>query len=424
MKLQAPKGTRDIFGEEACSWLWLEDHIKEVCRSFGFGEIRMPIFEHTELFLRGVGETTDVVQKEMYTFNDKGGRSITLRPEMTASAARAFVENGLFNEPMPVKLYYIGPNFRYENPQAGRMRQFHQFGVEIFGSGDAAADAEIIAIGYALLQRLKINGASVHINSLGCSTCRKEYRKELQAFVGDNLAKLCEDCRRRFDKNPLRALDCKVEKCQEVMGQAQSVLDFLDQDCKAHFETLQNLLKGMDIPFEVNSKIVRGLDYYVRTVFEFVAEGIPTIIGGGRYDGLIEEVSGQPDTETKTPAIGFAMGMDRLLILLKNQKLLPEDLSKPCQIYIGHAGAAGYEKSQILVHALRAKNIAAESDLINRSVKAQMKYAGKRSAAFSMIIGDNELAEGSAKLKNMETGQQEEVDLTAEEIIRRIQIGR
>ena len=409
--IQAPRGVNDIFGTDVRAWQWLESHIRRTCDIFGFGEIRVPIFEHTELFLRGVGETTDVVQKEMYTFDDKGGRSITLRPEGTAGTARAFIQHGMHSHPMPVKFYYTGPKFRYERPQAGRLRQHHQFGVESFGSTEPAAEAEIIALGYSLLQTLGVTGVKVNINSLGCKTCHDEYRKMLKAFVGENITVLCEDCRRRFDKNPLRALDCKVENCQKIMAQAPPILDALDDECNAHFNTLQDILKGMGIPFEINPKIVRGLDYYTRTVFEFMADGLPTVIGGGRYDGLIEQIGGEP-----TPAVGFGMGMDRLLILLKNQDLLPKDMSIPCDIYVGHAGDAGHTKSQMLVNALRCVGIAAESDLLKRSVKAQMKYANKRMAKFSMIIGDNEIDTNTAKLKNMETGEQQEVALTVEEI--------
>ncbi|MCL2399251.1 MAG: histidine--tRNA ligase [Defluviitaleaceae bacterium] len=410
MNFQAPKGTKDIFGEEVRAWQWLESHIRETCNIFGFGEIRTPIFEHTELFLRGMGDTTDVVQKEMYTFKDKGDRSITLRPEGTAGTARAFVEQGMYNDPMPAKLYYIGPNFRYENPQAGRFRQHHQFGIEAFGSPEPAMEAEVISLGYYLLQKLGITGVTVCINSLGCKECHGEYRNRLKAFVGDNLNTLCEECRKRFNKNPLRALDCKVEKCRNTMSNAPSILESLDEECKTHFETLQTFLKDMEIPFIVNPKIVRGLDYYTRTVFEFTAEGLPTVIGGGRYDNLIEEIG----SGISVPAVGFGMGMDRLLILLKNQNLLPENNRLPCRIYIGHAGEAGYQKAKVLVHALRNLGTAAESDLLKRSVKAQMKYAGKRSADFSMIIGDNEIEANKAKIKNMETGEQSEVALEAD----------
>ena len=416
MIIQAPKGTKDLFGAEVKAWQWLESHIRDTCNIFGFGEIRTPIFEHTELFLRGVGETTDVVQKEMYTFMDKGNRSITLRPEMTAGAARAFVENGLHNEPMPAKLYYIGPNFRYERPQAGRLRQHHQFGIEIYGSPEPAAEAEVMTLGYYLLQRLGLDNVILYINSLGCPNCRGEYKKQLIAFISASIENLCTDCKQRYEKNPLRALDCKVEKCKALMEQAPSIVDTLDEECRSHFETLQALLTDMGIPFKLNPKIVRGLDYYTRTVFEFIQEGMPTVIGGGRYDGLIEQIGGGT-----MPGIGFGMGMDRLLILLKTQGLLPDDLNIPCQIYIGQAGERGYRKSQTLVNALRNLGIAAESDLMKRSVKAQMKYAGKRNAKFSIIIGDSEIEANSAKIKNMETGEQQDVALEAAEIKKEIE---
>lgn len=426
MNIQAPKGTKDIYGEDVLAWQWLEANIRSTCDTFGFGEIRVPIFEHTELFLRGIGDTTDVVQKEMYTFNDKGDRSITLRPEGTAGTARAFIEHGMHNNPLPAKLYYVGPNFRYENPQAGRFRQHHQFGVEVFGSSEPSVEAEVISLGYYLLQKLETTGVTVYINSLGCKECHGEYRKVLQTFAGNNLNELCEDCRRRFDKNPLRALDCKVEKCQNVMSKAPSVLESLDEECQTHFNTLQDLLRGMKIPFVVNPKIVRGLDYYTRTVFEFTAEGLPTVIGGGRYDGLIEQISkgasddDDSDNGMSVPAVGFGMGMDRLLILLKNQDLLPEHTKykqPPCDIYIGHAGDQGYHKAKILVNELRNFGFSAESDLLKRSVKAQMKYAGKRNAKLSMIIGDNEVEANSAKVKNMETGEQSDTTLDVNAIM-------
>ena len=408
--IQAPKGTHDIYGENARAWQYLEAKIRETCDVYGFGEIRSPMFEHTDLFVRGVGDTTDIVQKEMYSFEDKGGRSITLRPEGTAGAARAFIEHGMRSETMPVKFYYVGPIFRYENPQAGRYRQHFQFGVEIFGSAEAAAEAEVIAVGHRLLTKLGIKDVRLHLNSLGCSDCYSAYRKLLQAYVGDNLSGLCGDCKRRFEKNPLRALDCKVEKCKAIMENAPPTLQALDEECRAHFEMVQALLSGMGISFVLDPKIVRGLDYYTRTVFEFMTDGLPTVIGGGRYDGLIEKLAGKPG-DWAVPAAGFGMGMDRLIILLKNQGLLPEDLLAPCKIYIGHAGEAGYLKSQILVNALRGENVAAEGDLLKRSVKAQMKFADKRGAEFSVIIGDNEIEANSARVKYMKTGEQQEITL-------------
>ena len=435
MSIQRPRGTRDIFGPNAKAWQWLESHIRHVCDLYGFGEIRIPIFEHTELFLRGVGETTDVVQKEMYTFDDKGGRSITLRPELTAGVARAFIQHGMHSTPMPAKFFYTGPVFRYEAPQHGRLRQHHQFGVESYGSAEPSVEAEVIAVGHSLLERLGVKGVTVYINSLGCSVCHGEYRGRLKDYVGGNLKKMCEDCRRRFEKNPLRALDCKVDTCKKVMDKAPSVIDTLDEECLAHFQTLQELLKGMGIAYEVNPKIVRGLDYYNRTVFEFMAEGLPTVIGGGRYDGLVEKVLGDPNdnaekilvdsndndkSTVKTPSVGFGMGMDRLLMLLDTQNLLPDSLANAPQIYIGHMGDAGYQKSQILVHELRRLDISAESDLLKRSVKAQMKYADKIQAAYSLIIGGNEIEVGTAKLKNMGSGEQIDITLDAKELEKEI----
>jgi len=409
--IQAPRGTKDIFGENAAAWQYLEEQIRQVCKLFAFNEIRTPIFEHTELFLRGVGETTDIVQKEMYTFQDKGDRSITLRPEMTAGAARAFIENGLHNEPLPAKLFYMGANFRYERPQKDRWRQHHQFGIEVYGSENPAAEAEIMSLGHYLLQKLGITNITLHINSIGCENCRPIYRQQLQDFIRQNLPSLCNDCQNRYEKNPLRALDCKVPICKTIMANAPSTLASLDDDCKKHFEDLQNLLNAMKIPFTVNPKIVRGIDYYTRTVFEFMQEGESTVIGGGRYDGLIEQLSG-----IKIAAAGFGMGMDRLLILLKNQGLLPENLKNTPKIYVGFAGESGYQKSQELVNLLRLAGVSAESDLVKRSVKAQMKYANKREIAFSMIIGDDEIANNAATLKNMQTGEQQQVKLEVAEI--------
>ncbi|MCL1997153.1 MAG: histidine--tRNA ligase [Turicibacter sp.] len=414
--IKSPRGTKDIFGTDVRAWQWLESHIRNLCDLFGFGEIRTPIFEHTELFSRGVGETTDVVQKEMYTFNDKGNRSITLKPEGTGGVARAFNEHGMHNAPMPVKLYYLTPCFRYEKPQDGRLRQHHQFGVETIGSPEPEVEAEIIALGYQLLNNLGLTGVKVFINSLGCTTCRGAYKQALQTFIGDNLPHLCEDCNRRFEKNPLRILDCKVDSCKKIVQSAPVITDFLDDECSAHFKALQALLSGLEIPFEIDPKIVRGLDYYNRTVFEFIIPGLLTVIGGGRYDGLVEQI-GEEKTDKKTPAVGFGMGMDRLLLLLSNQNLLPAP-TPLCDIYIGFMGVAGRQKAQTLIHALRQNGISAEGDLLARGVKAQMKYANKLGAKFSLIIGENELETNQATLKNMETKEQHSTELTAAAIIK------
>jgi len=403
--IQAPKGTRDVYGEEMKIWRHIETKVREITDAYGFSEIRTPIFESTELFLRGVGDTTDIVQKEMYTFEDKGGRSMTLRPELTAGVARAYIERGMHSTPQPTRLWYIGPNFRYEKPQSGRYRQHYQFGVEVFGAPTPATEAEVISLGWELLSALGVSDISLNINSIGCPDCRKVYHAKLKEFLTERQDFLCGLCLTRTDKNPLRILDCKTPSCQDLLKNAPSVLDFLDENCRTHFEGLQDLLTRFGIPFSVNPKIVRGLDYYTRTVFEFIKDGYPTVIGGGRYDGLITEVGG-PDT----PGVGFGMGLERLVILLQNQNLIPESTSAP-QIFIGHADPQGFAKAQELTYVLRKARIHAESDLLNRSVKAQMKYADKIKAQYTTILGESELAQNEAKLKNMQTGEQTMVSL-------------
>ncbi|MCL2357838.1 MAG: histidine--tRNA ligase [Defluviitaleaceae bacterium] len=405
--IQAPRGTQDVYGDDMKIWHHIEACIREVTTAFGFGEIRVPIFENTELFLRGVGDTTDVVQKEMYTFEDKGGRSISLRPEGTAGVARAYIERGMHNRPQPAKLYYFGPNFRYERPQEGRFRQHNQFGIEIFGASGAAAEAEVISLGWQLLKKIGVRGAEVRINSIGCSDCRKVYHANLKNFLGGQIENLCGLCQTRFEKNPLRVLDCKNPTCGEIVANAPSVLDALDAECAAHFAELQNLLSRTEIPFTVDPKIVRGLDYYTRTVFEFIAPGLPTVIGGGRYDGLISQIGG-----AQTPAVGFGMGIERLVILLKNENVALPETFVP-DIFIGGAGIDGAAKSHELVHRLREAGICAESDLLNRSVKAQMKFANKINARFTLIIGESELEKNSATVKNMQTGETADVALDA-----------
>lgn len=406
MKIISPRGTKDIFGEDMRIWHKIENTVKSIADDFMLEEIRTPMFEHTELFLRGVGETTDIVQKEMYTFLDKGDRSITLRPEGTAGAARSYIENGMHNLPQPVKLYYFGPMFRYEKMQAGRQRQFHQFGIEIFGSPKPAADAEVISVAKELLERLGITDISLKINSLGCKECRSKYNEALKTFIGDNLSELCEDCRERFLKNPLRVLDCKEEKCKKILSDAPLMIDYLDDECRAHFEELQEILTAMEINFEVDPTIVRGLDYYTKTVFEFVSGEIgaqSTVCGGGRYDGLLEEVGGKP-----TPAAGFGLGIERLVLLLK-AKGLDKGEEKKADIFIGSIGKAGSIKAQTLTLKLRKMGIAAECDTLGRSVKAQMKYADKLGVRFSVIIGDDEVLKGEASLKDMAEGTKKDV---------------
>ena len=401
MLTQAPKGTKDIFGAEMQLWQQMEEKMRRLCKNFGIEEIRTPIFEHTELFLRSVGDTTDIVQKEMYTFEDKGNRSITLRPESTAGVARAYIEHGMHNNAQPTKLFYIAPTFRYENTQAGRQRQFHQFGVELFGSYAPALDAEAISVAYELIRSFGLKNITLKLNSLGGPQCRAKYNQTLRSFIGDHLQELCPECRARFEKNPLRVLDCKEEKCQRVLQNAPLVLDCLDEECRNHFETLQALLTEMGIPFEIDPKIVRGLDYYTRTVFEFVTDTIGaqgTVCGGGRYDKLMEECGGPA-----TGAVGFGLGMERLMLTLEAQN--GKAAYAPTRhIYIGSIGEAGLRKAMALTYQLRRQGVVAECDTVGRSVKAQMKYANKIGARYSMILGDTEVAEAAADLKNMEDG--------------------
>ncbi|NLP47200.1 MAG: histidine--tRNA ligase [Epulopiscium sp.] len=409
MLTKAPRGTKDLFGNETLNWRRVEQIIIDLCKNFGFYEIRTPIFEHTELFQRGVGETTDIVQKEMYTFTDKGERSITLKPEGTAGVARAYIEHNMQGEAQPTKLFYITPAFRYERPQAGRMRQFHQFGVEMIGSREASADAEVISLAALLLERLGITKVELHINSLGGPECRKKYNTILKDYLGEHLSELCPTCQERYEKNPLRALDCKVDTCQAIVKQAPSTIDALGEECKAHFEQLKDLLTEMNIPFVVDPGIVRGLDYYTRTVFEFISKDIGsqgTVCGGGRYDGLIEECGGKP-----TPAVGFAIGIERLLMVMEAEQ---GPYQHPVQrdLFIGAIGDQAMIKAHGLIYQLRKVGISAEGDHLDRSVRAQMKYANKIGASYSFILGDEELKVQKVALKNMDTGEQEEVELS------------
>lgn len=409
MLTEAPKGTKDIYGSYMEEWQRVEQVMRELCSDFGIKEIRIPIFEHTELYLRGVGETTDIVQKEMYTFKDKADRSITLRPEGTAGVARSFIEHGMYNNPQPTRRFYIGPMFRYENTQKGRQRQFHQFGVEMLGSYSPALDAEAISVAAELLKRLGIKDVELRINSLGCNECRQRYNTALKEYIGSNIDKLCDDCKSRFDKNPLRVLDCKEESCQRIIAEAPVVLDYLDDECKEHFETVKAILDNMGIKYTVDEKIVRGLDYYTRTVFEFVANGIGaqgTVCGGGRYDNLIAECGGQP-----MGCAGFAVGIERLLLMLEAQNGKFKETNE-MDIYIGSIGKEGLVKSQGIAYRMRSEGIRAEGDSVGRSVKAQMKYANKIGAKYSVILGDNEIAEDTANLKNMETGEQEQIKVS------------
>lgn len=410
MLTQAPKGTKDLFAAEMTAWNNLEKDIRQLCHDFGVDEIRTPIFEHTELFARGVGETTDIVNKEMYTFKDMGGRDITLKPEGTAGCVRAYIENGLIKQATPpTKFFYISPAFRQENVQKGRLRQFHQFGVEIFGSYSPFVDAQVISMAYTLFKRIGLNNIELHINSIGCPNCRGKYNEALKNYIGQNYSKLCPTCKERFEKNPLRVLDCKEHNCKEIMKDAPLILDMLDEECAKHFETLKQMLEAMAIDYVIDPLIVRGLDYYTKTVFEFISTDLgsqSTVCGGGRYDGLIKTLDG----EVEQGAVGFGMGIERLLLIMKAQK--GDFVDVPSRdIYIGAIGENALIKAHALTYLLRDVGIMADSDDIGKSVKAQMKYANKIGARFSIVLGDDEINTGIAKLKDMETGEQVDINL-------------
>lgn len=400
--INIPKGTKDVLPEQSHIWQFVEETARETARCFGLKEIRTPVFEHTELFLRGVGDTTDVVNKEMYTFEDKGGRSITLKPEGTAGVARSFIENGLASTPMPLKSYYITPCYRYENPQKGRLREFHQFGIEVFGSAQPETDAEVIFAAHSFLDRLGVNGAKLEINSIGCKECRAEYNKALREYFGPHLGNMCATCNDRFEKNPLRILDCKVEGCKKYTAGAPEILDYLCPDCKAHFEKVKELLTALGVEYTVNSRIVRGLDYYSRTVFEFVYDGVGTqgtLCGGGRYDGLIAQLGGG-----NVPAVGFGAGIERLLLAGVNAPAQPV-----AKIYLAGMDDATRLKAFELANGLRSQGVAAECDLMARSVKAQFKYADKIGAEYTAVIGESEMECGKCNLKKMSDGSVSEV---------------
>lgn len=403
--INIPKGTKDMLPSEAYKWHYVERIARQTAANFGFKEIRTPMFEHTELFLRGVGETTDIVNKEMYTFDDKGGRSMTLRPEGTAGVARCFIENGLAQGVMPMKAYYIASVFRYEKPQNGRLREHHQFGVECYGSDSPSADAEIIALADTFLRNAGLESLELNLNSIGCPTCRAAYNKALKEYIGENLHCMCGQCQTRFEKNPLRILDCKEEKCKAVTKNAPKILDFLCDDCKAHFEAVQSILTDLGIKFTINPGIVRGLDYYTRTVFEFVSTDIGsqgTVCGGGRYNNLVEEVGGKP-----TPAVGFGLGLERLLLVLENTNSLKAE-EESVEYYFAPLGDNAKALSRKIVFELRRKGVSAETDIMDRSVKAQMKYADKIGAKFVIVIGDDEIEKGVVSVKNMADGTTEE----------------
>ena len=405
---KAVKGTKDVLPGEIYKTQYIESTALDVAERFGFKEIRTPVFEHTELFQRGVGDTTDVVQKEMYTFDDKGGRSITLRPEGTAGAARSFLENGLCNETLPQKVCYLTSCYRYEKPQAGRLREFHQFGVECFGAQSPLADAEIISLANTFFKELGVKDLTLEINSIGCPTCRAEYHKALKTYFEGRKDELCDTCKDRLERNPMRILDCKSPVCSEIAKDAPVVLDYLCDECREHFEKVKSYLNAQNIAFKVNPRIVRGLDYYTKTVFEFISESIGaqgTVCGGGRYDGLIEELGGQ-----KTPSLGFGLGIERLMLLMVAQGCEFPKESMP-DLFIAALGEKAQLKAVEIANDMREEGFTCLYDVNGRGLRAQMKYANKLGAKYTIVLGDDEVESGIAKLKNMESGEETEIAL-------------
>lgn len=405
--INIPKGTKDVLPSDAYKWHYFEKNAREVANLYNIKEIRTPVFEHTELFLRGVGETSDVVNKEMYTFEDKGGRSITLKPEGTAGVARSFIENGLHNEALPCKMYYITPVFRYERPQAGRLREHHQFGIEIYGGKGADTDAEVILLANELLTRLGLS-VSLNINSMGCPNCKKRYNEALKQYLSENISKMCPTCQVRFEKNPLRILDCKENRCKEITKDAPHILDFLCEECSEHFDQLKSFLNSAGLEYNINPFIVRGLDYYTRTVFEFITTSLGsqgTVCGGGRYDGLIESLGG-----TSTCGVGFGMGIERILMLMEavGADIPQEDNVK---LYIASMSKEASLKAFEIAIKLRKMGIKTEIDHMNRSVKAQFKYADKIKAEYVVVLGETELTEKAVNVKRMSDGSCSKVAL-------------
>ena len=402
------KGTEDVLPKQSYRWQFIEKIMREESKVYGFKEIRTPVFEHTELFARGVGQTTDVVQKEMYTFTTKGGESVTLRPEGTAGAARAVLEHALDNEGLPIKASYFVSCYRYEKPQAGRLREFHQFGLEEYGTQSPAADAELICAAQSVLDRLGLDQIHLELNSIGCPECRAKYNQALREYFGQFKDRLCDTCLSRLEKNPMRLLDCKSPQDQELAKDAPKITDYLCEECENHFSEVKRYLDSAGVEYTVNPKIVRGLDYYTKTVFEFVTDCIGaqgTVCGGGRYDGLIEELGGK-----HMPSLGFAMGLERLLMVMDAQGITIPDDDK-CALYIATMGDDAKVKAFELLRRVRECGLIAETDVVGRGLRAQMKYADKIGAKYSLVLGDNELSDNKAKVKNMETGEQTELAL-------------
>lgn len=405
--IQMPRGTKDYFGEEMVIRTEIERIVRDICVQYNIQEISTPVFEHTELFLRGVGDTTDIVQKEMYTFIDKGNRSITLKPEGTAGVVRSFLEQKMYANLQPTKLFYITPAFRYEKPQAGRLRQHHQFGFEFFGAASPLVEVELVMVLRTLFERLGIKNAKLHINSIGCGTCREHYNTALMNFLKTHESDLCETCRDRMDKNPLRILDCKVPSCKTIVKDAPRTIAYLDEPCQEHFDQLQDLLTKLGIDYDVDPDIVRGLDYYTKTVFEFIDDKGMTICGGGRYDKLVHEIDGKLDV----PAAGFGIGIERMMLALKNEAVTLK-VAPLVDLYVGILGQNAQAEAYRIVTQLRSSCVITETDYLDKSVKAQMKYADRINAKHSVIIGDNELEQNKATIKNMSTGEQTKVALS------------
>ncbi len=412
--IQKIKGTMDILPDETPLFRYIESVMRQEAEKYGFGEIRTPTFENTELFVRGVGDTTDVVQKEMYTFNDRDeNRSISLRPEGTASVARAIIENGKCSDPMPLKYYYIISCFRHEKPQAGRSREFFQFGTEMFGSDSPMADATSIALANSVIKRLGLNNVKLCINSIGCRECRPKYRNALKEYLSSNADKLCDTCKERLEKNPLRVLDCKNPDCKLIAQNAPKTVEHLCESCKSKHEFLKSALSSMNIPYVEDPSIVRGLDYYTGTVFEFIAEGIgaqSTVCGGGRYDGLVESLGGP-----KLSGIGFGMGITRIILAMREAGVADIEARVP-DLYIAALGERAAVQSLVITERLRQKGRFVECDVVGRSLKAQMKYANKISAKYTLILGDEEIDKGIAQLRDMNSGEQREVELSSFDI--------
>ncbi|MBO5287284.1 MAG: histidine--tRNA ligase [Clostridia bacterium] len=408
VKIQKPRGTMDIFPKEALLWQKIENKAREVAKRFGFGEIRTPTFEELTLFKRGVGEVTDVVQKEMYTFADREDKLFALRPEGTASVVRAIIENGKCSDVMPLRYYYIINCFRYEKPQAGRSREFFQFGTEMFGTKDAGADATIIALANQLIKELGIKNVKLNINSIGCPDCRPKYREALVNYFKEREDELCDTCKERLKTNPLRVLDCKSPICSQIAKDAPNTIDYLCDECEEHFKELKQYLEAQGIEYTVNTRIVRGLDYYTKTVFEFICDGIgaqSTVCGGGRYDGLMEQLGGP-----SLPGVGFGMGITRIILAMQESGSDLVEEPKPV-LYIAPMGTDARVKAMEIVSRLRENGLYAECDISQRSLKAQMKYADKIGARYTLIIGDSELESGKAQLKDMSCSTQEEVEI-------------